>query len=179
MKKSILRFSACAVLVAFAFAGVASAEAPASIDVAKAQPRSEIIGDWLVACEAPVKGRKSCGLSQTLVSEKLKTTVGMLTIGRDQTGKLKGSLRLPVGVSLPEGVVVDLENQARLTVPYAACHRAACFASFDLTEPILAQVRKASKISATVQSTSKMPLNLTFSTRGFPDAYAAYVKESK
>ncbi|MBS0237904.1 MAG: invasion associated locus B family protein [Proteobacteria bacterium] len=177
MKKSILRFLA-GVAVA-ALAGAARAEAPASVEAANAQPAAQTIGDWLVACEAEVKGHKSCALSQTLVSGKLKKTVGVLTIDKDAAGKLKGSLRLPVGVSLSAGVVVDIEGKAALTVPYAACHRSGCFAQFDLTEPLLGHMRKASKISAVVQDTSNKPLSLTFSTRGFPDAYAAYVKESK
>ncbi|MBN9246139.1 MAG: invasion associated locus B family protein [Hyphomicrobium sp.] len=177
MKKSILRFMA-GVAVA-ALAGAACAEAPASVKTANAQPAAQTIGDWLVACEAEVKGHKSCVLSQTLVSEKLNRTVGELTIDKDAAGKLKGSLRLPVGVSLPAGVVVDIEGNAALTVPYAACHRSGCLARFDLTEPLLGQMRKASKISAVVQDTSNKPLSLTFSTRGFPEAYAAYVKESK
>ncbi len=177
MKKDILRFLAGVAVVAFA--GGAHAEAPASVKTANAQPAVQAIGDWLVACEAEVKGHKSCALSQTLVSGKLNRTVSVLTIDKDAAGKLKGSLRLPVGVSLPAGVVVDIEGKAALTVPYAACHRSGCFARFDLAEPLLSQIRKASKISAVVQDTSNKPLSLTFSTRGFPDAYAAYVKESK
>lgn len=177
MNKYILRFMAGIAMAALA--GAARAEAPASVEAAKAQPVVQTIGDWLVACEAETKGHKSCVLSQTLVSEKLNKTVGVLTIDKDAAGKLKGALRLPVGVSLPAGVVVDVEGKAALTVPYAACRRSGCFAQFDLTEPLLSQMRKASKISAVVQDTSNKSLSLTFSTRGFPDAYAAYVKESK
>ena len=177
MNKSILCLLA-GVAVA-AIAGAAHADAPVSVEAANAQPAAQAIGDWLVTCEAQVKGHKSCVLSQTLISEKFKKTVGMLTIDKNAAGKLKGSLRLPVGVSLPAGVVVDIEGQTALTVPYAACYRSGCFAQFDLTEPLVGQMRKASKISAVVQDTSNKPLSLTFSTRGFPDAYAAYVKESK
>jgi invasion protein IalB len=126
-----------------------------------------------------VKGRKTCVMSQTLVSEKLKATVSVLTIGKDQTGKLKGSLRLPVGVSLAEGVVVGLEDQTVFTVPYSTCHRSGCFAPFEVSEPMLGQIRKTSKITAVAQRPAQQALNLTFSTRGFPDAYETYLKESK
>jgi invasion protein IalB len=118
-------------------------------------------------------------MSQTLSSEKLNKTISVLTIGRDGGGKLKGSLRLPVGVSLPPGVVVGIENQNAFAVPYTACHRVGCFAPFDLTEPMLSQIQKSSKISVVAQSVSKQALNLKFSTRGFPDAYQIYLEESK
>jgi len=176
MNKSSLRLAVSA--VSMVLSGVASAaEAPAP--AANAQSTSQIIGDWLLACAPQVKGRKSCVMLQTLVSEKLKKPVGMLTIGKDEAGKLKASFRMPVGVSLPAGVIVGVEKENSFAVPYTECHRTGCFAPFDLTEPMLGQLRKASKISAVAQSTSKQALNLTFSTRGFPDAYAAYLKETK
>ena len=178
MNARILRFTAIALLAGLASA--AHAEVAASIDTAKAQPTNEVIGDWRVTCGPPAKGRRTCALSQTLVSAKLKKPVGVLTIRRDDAGKLKGSLRLPVGVALQAGVVLGLENQAApLTLPYATCHHTGCFAPFDVREPMLGQMGKASKITAVVQNTFKEPLNLTFSTRGFPAAYAAYVKASQ
>jgi invasion protein IalB len=178
MKKFLLlSVAGAALLLGFGSAG--AAEVPVSTGAASAQPTRQVIGDWVVACEPPSKGHKSCVMSQTLSSEKLKKTVSVLTIGKDQTGKLKGSLRVPVGVSLPAGVVVGIESQNAFTIPYTACHRIGCFAPFDLTEPMLGQMRKASKISAVAQSVSKQALNLNFSTRGFPSAYETYLKESK
>ena len=118
-------------------------------------------------------------MSQTLSSARLRKTVSVFTIGKNRAGKLKGSIRLPVGVALPAGVVVGIEKQKQFTVPYSACHRIGCFAPFDLTEPMLGQMQKASEVSAVAQSVSKQALNLNFSTRGFPAAYAMYLKESR
>lgn len=154
-------------------------EAPARVPSAVGQTTRQIIGDWVVACSGPKEGHKACVISQTLSSEKLKQTVSVLTIGKDQEGKLKGSLRLPVGVSLPAGVVIGIEKQTPFTVPYSACHQIGCFAPFDLGEPMLSQIRNASKISAVAKSVSQQALVLNFSTRGFPSAYEAYLKESK
>ncbi len=178
MKKIILLSAAGAALL-LGFGPADAAETPPLPAAASLQPTRQVIGDWVVACTPPEKGHKSCVMSQTLSSEKLKKTVSVLTIGRDEAGKLKGSLRLPVGVSLPAGVVVGIENQNAFTVPYTACHRIGCFAPFDLTEPMLGQIRKASRISAVAQSVSRQALNLSFSMRGFPSAYDTYLKESK
>ncbi len=177
MTAFLVRFAASALFALFA--GGASAQAPPSIDVVKTQATSEVIGDWLVACAPPSKGPRSCVLSQTLVSGKSNQPVGRLAIDKDQSGKLRGTLRLPVGVSLPAGVVLDLEKQtAPLSVPYEVCYRTGCLATFGVTEPLLEHLSKASKISAVAQNRAKEPLNLTFSTRGFSDAYAAYAKAS-
>ncbi len=178
MKKCVLLCVAGAALISSLGTAVA-AEASARADPASPRPTRQVIGDLVVACAPPAQGHKSCVMSQTLSSEKLRKTVSVLTIGKDETGKLKGSLRLPVGVSLPPGVVVGIENQKAFVVPYSACHRVGCFAPFDLTEPMVAQLRKASKISAVVQSLSQQALNLDFSTRGFPSAYETYLKERR
>jgi len=139
----------------------------------------QVIGDWVVACAPPNDGHRSCMMTQTLSSRKLKKTVSVFTIGKDRAGKLKASIRLPIGVALPAGVIVGIENQKRFAVPYSACHRIGCFAPFDLTEPMLGQLRNASKVSAVAQSVSNQALNLNFSTRGFPAAYETYLKESR
>ena len=86
---------------------------------------------------------------------------------------------MPIGVSLPAGVVVGIENMDPFNVRYTACHRIGCFAPFDVTEPLLSRMQKATKITVVAQSVSKQALNLNFSTRGFSDAYTAYVSKSK
>ena len=139
----------------------------------------QVIGDWVVTCARSSTGNKSCTMTQTLASEKLGKTVSVFTIGRDRGGKLKASIRVPVGVSLPDGVVVGIEGSDRFKITYSACHRIGCFAPFDLTEPLLGKIGKATKISAVARSVSQQPLALNFSARGFPAAYERYVKESR
>lgn len=146
---------------------------------AAAKPTKQVIGDWVVSCAPAANGHNACVMSQTLASQKLKKTISVLSIGRDRTGKLTGSLRMPIGVSLPAGVVVGVENRDPFNVPYTACHRVGCFAPFNVTERLLGQMQKATKITVVAQSVSKQALNLNFSMRGFSDAYAAYVTKSK
>ncbi len=178
MRKLVV-FAAVSIFLPVCVGVAVASEQPARSDVAAVAPTRQVIGDWVVACAPIAQARKSCMMSQTLASEKLKSAVSVFTIGKDREGKLKGSIRLPVGMALPAGVVIAIENKNSFTVPYSACHRVGCFAPFDLTEPMLSQMRKATRISAVAQSTSRQALNLNFSTRGFPAAYEAYVKESR
>ncbi|WP_409560799.1 invasion associated locus B family protein [Hyphomicrobium sp. MC8b] len=164
------RFLVLTVLIALSILGSKHVHAEAS---------RQVIGDWVVTCTPPISGHKSCMMTQALASGKLGQTVSVFTIGRDRAGTLKASIRVPVGVSLPDGVIVGIENGDRFKVPYSACHRIGCFAPFDLTEPLLGKMRKATKISAVAQSVSQRPLALNFSVRGFPAAYERYVNESR
>lgn len=158
---------------------VVSAVLPFGSAKAGTEPSRQVIGDWVVTCAPTPAGHKSCMMTQTLASKTLGKAVSVFTIGRDRKGKLKGSIRMPVGVALPAGVVVGFENSDPFTVPFSACHQIGCFAPFDLTEPVLAKLRKATKISAVAESVSQKSLQLSFSGKGFPAAYETYLRESR
>lgn len=176
--------------LSFAFAGVLAAASamaqPASAAgtaprsaAASTSPTRQAIGDWLVTCTPPNTKHRSCMMSQTLSSRTLKKTVSVLAIGKDRAGKLKASIRLPVGVALPAGVTVSIEHQKQFTVPYSACHRIGCFAPFDLTDTMLGQMGKTPTVSVVARSVSEQALTLNFSTRGFPAAYETFLRESR
>ena len=121
-----------ALVIGLSLAG--AAEIPTRAETtAAAKPTKQVIGDWVVSCAPAANGHNACVMSQTLASQKLKKTISVLSIGRDRAGKLTGSLRMPIGVSLPAGVVVGIANKDPFTVPYTACHRIGCFAPFDVT----------------------------------------------
>jgi invasion protein IalB len=177
MRNVFLRFGAAAT---FVLTSCVATKAEAPVQAAKPSAETttrEVIGDWVVACSKA--GRKTCVMSQTLASKKMKQPVSVLLIGKDRTGKLKGSLRMPVGVSLQEGVVIRIEHQDPFTVPFAACHRIGCFAPFDLNEPLVGKLKTASNITVVAHSVSQQALRFNFSTRGFSNAYETYLAQAK
>lgn len=178
MKKICLAVAALAVV---AFAPAAKCAEP-SVEIeagASSKVARQVFGDWVVACIPMKSGHKSCVMLQTLASQKLKKPVSVFTIGKDRTGKLRGSLRVPVGVSLSDGVVVDIGKQSPFTVSYSACHQIGCFAPFDLTAPLVGKLKSAKQIAVVAHSVSKQALRFDFSTRGFPAAYEAYLAQSQ
>lgn len=178
MRQVLIRFS---IFAAFVLASNSTTRAEGPMQVAKASAETatrEVIGDWVVTC-SPKAGHKTCVMSQTLASKKLRQPVGALMIGKDRTGKLKGSLRMPVGVSLREGVIIKIEHQDPLAVPFTACHRIGCFAPFDLSEPLVGKLKTATNITVVAHSVSQQALSFNFSARGFPSAYETYLAQSK
>lgn len=179
MRCILVRASSAAVIVA-AFPFICHAEAQMQVVKAGAEHATrQIVDDWVVACVPSDGKRKSCVMSQTLASKKLNQPVGMLLFGKDRNGKLKGSVRIPVGVSLASGAVVRIARQAPFTVPFTACHRIGCFAAFDMTESLIRQFKTAGNITVEVQSVSQKPLSFNFSPRGLPGAYESYLAQSK
>jgi hypothetical protein len=118
-------------------------------------------------------------LVANIAESKLEQPVSVFFIGRDGTGKLKGSLRMPVGLALKDGVVVGVEDREAFKVPYAACHRIGCFAPFDLSARSLGELKSATNISVVAHSVSHSALRFNFSGRGFARAYDTYIAWSK
>ena len=133
--KNFLSIAAAGVALVIGISLAGAAEIPTRTETtAAAKSTKQVIGDWVLTCTPAANGHNACVMSQTLASQKLKKTISVLSIGRDRAGKLTGSLRMPIGVSLPAGVVVGIANKDRFTIPYTACHRIGCFAPFDVTE---------------------------------------------
>ena len=96
---------------------------------AAAKPTKQVIGDWVVSCAPAANGHNACVMSQTLASQKLKKTISVLSIGRDRTGKLTGSLRMPIGVRFRPALwsVSKTETHSTFPIPpaivWGALHR--------------------------------------------------------
>jgi invasion protein IalB len=53
-----------------------------------------------------------------------------------------------------------------------------CFGGFEVNPALLANLRKAGKISIAIQTPQNQALNLNFSMVGFPKAFDMYVQEA-
>lgn len=174
MTRRLFRLAAASVVLWAGFGSASSAEKTKGADALSVIKESRMtVGDWVVACDERVEGKKSCLMTQTLSSARSGKTLSTLSIGKDRTGKLTGSFRFPVGMRLADGVVVDVEDKA-FNVAYSTCLRVGCIAPFEFTEALLGQTQKAKKMTATVQNGAQGPLALEFSLRGFSEAYKAY-----
>lgn len=179
MTRRFFGLAAASVLLWAGFGSASSAEKLKGTDSLSVNKESRMtVGDWIVVCDERAEGKKSCLMSQTLSSARSGKTLSTLTIGKDRKGKLTGSFRFPVGMSLADGVVVDVEDKA-FNVAYSTCLKVGCIAPFEFTEALLGQTQKAKKMTATVQNGTQGPLALEFSLRGFSEAYQAYRNASE
>ena len=176
MMKRTIGIAAASAALTLGFAAASGAETIKGADALPRLKESRLtVGDWVVACDERVQGKKSCLMTQTLSSARSGKTLSVLSIGKDRTGKLTGSFRFPVGISLTDGVVVDIENKSSFNVAYSTCLRVGCIAAFQLTDDLIGQTKSAKKITATIQNGPQGALSLEFSLRGFPEAYQAYL----
>jgi invasion protein IalB len=167
--------------VAFSVSMSASHSAVAqskSSEVAATKQWNHNIGDWVVACSQDAEAKKTCVLSQSLSNASTRQTLAALSFSKGATDKLQATLRSPLGVSLAEGVQMTVEGQAPFAVAYRTCLTIGCFGGFEVNPALLANLRKAGKISIAIQTPQNQALNLNFSMVGFPKAFDMYVQEA-
>lgn len=161
----------------------AAAQAPAakSAEPPSTKRWSNTIGDWIVAC-AQDDQSKVCALSQTLSEAETKRVVAAWSFNKvagDKGDKVNVALRGPLGVALAPGAQIVIDAEKPFTVAYETCSSIGCVANFETTPALLAQLRKASKVSVTFQGVRGRPISLDFQMRGFSKAYDTYLQEAK
>lgn len=139
---------------------------------------NQTIGDWIVACSQDAEQRKTCALTQTLSNARTKQTVAIWSIGKGECDKVNVTLRGPLGVALAAGAHITVDAEKPFSVPYRTCISIGCVTIFEVTAPLLGQLRKASKVNVTFQGIRGSPLVVDFQMRGFPKAYDVYLQET-
>ena len=175
---------AVALTIVGALLGLSCVDAMAQAPVAKsAEPAStkrwsNTIGDWIVACAQDDQG-KACALSQTLSDAETKRVVAAWSFNKGAGDKVNVMLRGPLGVALAPGVQIAIDAEKPFSASYETCSSIGCVANFENTPALLAQLRKASKVSVVFQGVRGRPISLDFQMRGFSKAYDTYLQEAK
>jgi invasion protein IalB len=156
----------------------AQTPAPKSTEPASTKHWSNTIGDWIVACAQNDQG-KVCALSQTLSDAESKRVVAAWSFNKGAGDKVNAMLRGPLGVALAPGVQIAIDAEKPFSANYETCSSIGCIANFETTPALLAQLRKASKVSVVFQGVRGRPISLDFQMRGFSKAYDTYLQEAK
>lgn len=135
------------------------------------QAKSEIHGNWKLTCE------NRCVISQGLKASDSNVLYG-ITVSRLQEGDaMVAQINLPLGVYLPQGIGLKV-GKVRHESPVTTCLPKGCVAIIKLDRETLDALKKESDLGLRFYLTEKRPKEITFSLRGFDDAYKALIKES-
>ena len=131
-----------------------------------AKPRS----GWLVQCTDAGSGLR-CSASQSLILAKTRQRVLTVTVQRDETGKMSVLYRAPLGLFLPAGIAVTLDDKKPTTLPFQTCNAQGCFAAAVLSDNQLAGMRKGKALNVVFQNLKKKPITLSIRLQGFDEAH--------
>lgn len=130
-------------------------------------------GDWQKVCKTPPGSKNPiCALVQDVTSES-NPNVG-LSVHFQQSPSGGKVLRVfaPLGILLPPGLGLQIDNQKVGHAPFVRCHVVGCFAQVTLTDDLIDKFQGGETAWFIVFQTKEAGIGIPVSLNGFNEALA-------
>jgi invasion protein IalB len=131
--------------------------------------------DWTYRCD-PAEGDlpERCFIVQTVKDPESGQDLAQMAIGfvPDQPDPV-AIISLPLGIYLPPGVGLKVDENEPIRVPVEICDRGGCRTGITLKDPLRSSMKKGVTARILVQDGSRQPAGLPISLSGFTAALAA------
>ncbi|MEZ5816392.1 MAG: invasion associated locus B family protein [Hyphomicrobiaceae bacterium] len=158
-----------AALALLGLAGLAPSSALAQAGTVKAQH-----GDWQIVCKAPPPGSRHevCALVQSVTAED-RNNVG-LTVYFQTFANGKRVLRVfaPLGVLLPPGLGLKIDDKDVGNAPFLRCQNFACYAQVVAEDKLVEQLKTGKTAVFIIFQTEEAGIGIPISLSGFSQALA-------
>ena len=130
-------------------------------------------GDWQIRCDTPPGAQgEQCALIQSVVAED-RSNAGLTVIvlkTADQKSKLMRVVA-PLGVLLPSGLGLKLDNQDVGRAGFVRCLPNGCVAEVVMDEKLLGQLRSAKTATFIIFETPEEGIGFPLSLNGLGEGY--------
>lgn len=144
-------------------------------DAAALTARETDYQDWRVRCETPDGGSEQCMMFQSVGSDErpgrlLNIAVRYLP---DQPVAL-AQISVPLGVYLPNGLVIQIDDRNPLRIPFEYCNSGGCTTRIQLQDDILGAMKAGQQMTVEiVQFINAKKYYADISLKGFTAAFGA------
>jgi invasion protein IalB len=80
-------------------------------------------------------------------------------------------VQMPLGVLLPAGATIQVDESPAQRLNFRACDRNGCYAQAALSPDVLASLRKGKQVSVAFKNLVEREIKVPLSLEGFGDAY--------
>lgn len=132
-------------------------------------------GDWQVVCKAPAAGSKleTCALVQSVTAED-RNNVGLTVyFQKFSTGERVLRVFAPLGVLLPPGLGLKIDDKDVGHAPFLRCHSFACYAQVVAEDKLVEQLKTGKNAIFIIFQTQEAGIGIPISLNGFAQALAA------
>lgn len=112
---------------------------PAAPDVASAPKGEEATNGWTKRCTDGEAG-ESCEVFQRLISDDTQQRIAEFAVGQPGSETAQGVAILPLGVLLPAGGTMRIDEGNVYRFQFRYCTAAGCFAYLNLNSKLLAEM---------------------------------------
>ena len=132
-------------------------------------------GDWQVVCKPPPPGAKNeiCALVQSVTAED-RNNIG-LTVYFQKFSDGRRVLRVfaPLGVLLPPGLGLKIDDKDVGHAPFVRCHSFACYAQVVAEPPLIEQLKNGKTAVFIIFQSEEAGIGIPISLAGFSQALAS------
>ena len=130
-------------------------------------------GDWQIRCDTPPGAQnEQCALIQSVVAED-RSNAGLTVIvlkTADQKSRLMRVVA-PLGVLLPSGLGLKLDNQDVGRAGFVRCLPNGCVAEVQMDENLMKQMRSGQAATFIIFQTPEEGIGIPMSLKGFGEGY--------
>ncbi len=131
-------------------------------------------GDWQIVCKEPPPGAKNevCALVQSVTAED-KDNIG-LTVYFQKFSNGTRVLRVfaPLGILLPPGLGLKIDDKDVGHAPFLRCHTFACYAQVVVEDPLVEQLKTGKTAIFIIFQAEEAGIGIPISLAGFKEALA-------
>jgi len=131
-------------------------------------------GDWQIVCKEPPPGAKNevCALVQSVTAED-KDNIG-LTVYFQKFSNGTRVLRVfaPLGILLPPGLGLKIDDKDVGHAPFLRCHTFACYAQVVVEDPLVEQLKNGKTAIFIIFQAEEAGIGIPISLKGFKEALA-------
>ena len=126
-------------------------------------------GSWTAKCEEPHADKEGgCFIFQNLVLREGGQRVLQVAIGYvPNTTEPIALISLPLGISLPPGVSIELANGQPIRFPVERCEPNGCRAGLKLKQAFLKALKRADTLTVRFHDAQRQPIEVPLSLAGF------------
>lgn len=132
-------------------------------------------GDWQIVCKDPPPGAKGevCALVQSVTAED-RNNVG-LTVYFQKFSNGTRVLRVfaPVGILLPPGLGLKIDEKDVGHAPFLRCQNFACYAQVVAEDKLVERLKTGKTAVFVIFQTEEAGIGIPISLKGFSEALAA------
>lgn len=151
---------------------------PAAVAGAPNNPEGGVVrsqhGDWQLVCKPPPPGAKAevCALVQSVTAED-RGNVGLTVyVQKFSNGTKVLRVFAPLGVLLPPGLGLKIDNQDVGNAPFLRCHTFACYAQVVIDDALIAKLKAGKQAVFIIFQTEEAGIGIPISLAGFDKAVA-------
>ncbi len=129
----------------------------------------DVFQDWTMRCEdASEDSPELCGIVQIGKDDESGRDVLRISIGYNpNVPDPLGVVDAPLGIFLPPGVLLQVDQGKELRIPYRFCRPEACSAVFPINSEILSAFKKGVSLNVTLENQFGKTKTIPLSLRGF------------